>query len=322
MTMIAQISEATISDAVDHRLQIYAERASGAYSSNTERAIRSDTALFASWCRKRGLECLPATPLTVSTFVVEQFATKAPASVRRYVASIAHLHRAAGLADPTGSEAVKLAIRRMHRAKGRRQRQVQGLTFDLRNRLLDCAPRTLIGRRSKALLAVAYDTLLRRSELVGLRIDDLSVEPDGTGTVLIRRTKTDQEGEGAVAFLAADTMALLRDWIEAAELTDGPLFRSMRKGGHIAGLLDGGDVARIFKRMAKAAHLPSELVAEISGHSTRVGGAQDMAAHGIELGGIMQAGRWKTPTMVARYTERLVARRGGAAKLATLQNRV
>ena len=242
MTMIAQISEATISDAVDHRLQIYAERASGAYSSNTERAIRSDTALFASWCRKRGFECLPATPLTVSTFVVEQFATKAPASVRRYVASIAHLHRAAGLADPTGSEAVKLAIRRMHRAKGRRQHQAQGLTFDLRNRLLDCAPRTLIGRRNKALLAVAYDTLLRRSELVGLRIDDLSVEPDGTGTVLIRRTKTDQEGEGAVAFLAADTMALLRDWIEAAELTDGPLFRSMRKGGQIAGLLDGGDV--------------------------------------------------------------------------------
>jgi len=59
MTMIAQISESTISDAVDHRLQIYAERASGAFSSNTERAIRSDTALFVSWCRKRGLECLP-----------------------------------------------------------------------------------------------------------------------------------------------------------------------------------------------------------------------------------------------------------------------
>jgi hypothetical protein len=74
--------------------------------------------------------------------------------------------------------------------------------------------------------------------------------------------------------------------------------------------------------MALAAHISPELVRDISGHSTRVGCAQDMAALGIELAAIMQAGRWATPEMVGRYTERLVAKRGAAAKLAALQNRL
>jgi hypothetical protein len=73
--------------------------------------------------------------------------------------------------------------------------------------------------------------------------------------------------------------------------------------------------------MAADAHLSPEVVERISGHSTRVGAAQDMSAVGLDLAEIMQAGRWATPAMVARYTERIAARRGGAAKLATLQNR-
>jgi len=82
-------------------------------------------------------------------------------------------------------------------------------------------------------------------------------------------------------------------------------------------------VARLFKAMAKGAGLSAEQVARISGHSTRVGAAQDMAASDrIEMPAIMQAGGWKSPQMVARYTQRQVARRSGAAKLAELQNRV
>ena len=86
--------------------------------------------------------------------------------------------------------------------------------------------------------------------------------------------------------------------------------------------LNANSVARIFKQMARTAGLSPEVVKDISGHSGRVGCAQDMAAFGIELSAIMQAGRWKTATMVSRYTEKLVARRGGAAKLAALQNRL
>jgi hypothetical protein len=80
-------------------------------------------------------------------------------------------------------------------------------------------------------------------------------------------------------------------------------------------------VARIFKHMAQAAGLSPQVIQEISGHSARVGAAQDMAVHGINLAGIMQAGRWKTPQMAGRYIERITARRGAAAQLAARQHR-
>ena len=71
--------------------------------------------------------------------------------------------------------------------------------------------------------------------------------------------------------------------------------------------LDSGDVARIFKAMAQTAKLTAEEIARVSGHSTRVGAAQDMVRYGVNLVGAMQPGRWKTSAMVARYSARLLA---------------
>jgi hypothetical protein len=110
-------------------------------------------------------------------------------------------------------------------------------------------------------------------------------------------------------------------WIAASGHADGALFRAVGKAGTIGGRLDPGDVARVFKAMAEAAGIAPALIAEISGHSSRVGAAQDQVRHGVELPAVMQAGGWTSPTMVARYSAKLEARRGGAAKLALLQNR-
>ena len=120
-------------------------------------------------------------------------------------------------------------------------------------------------------------------------------------------------------FLAADTVELLKAWIQRAELTEGALFRALDRAGSVCDRLSDRGVARAFQRLARAAGAD---VADISGHSCRVGGAQDMVSYGLELGEVMQAGGWKTPAMVARYSEKQIARRGAAAKLAALQNRL
>ena len=73
--------------------------------------------------------------------------------------------------------------------------------------------------------------------------------------------------------------------------------------------------------MARRAGLSAAVVQGLSGHSARVGAAQDMIAAGIELPAILQAGRWKSTAMVNRYGERLLARRSGTAQLAKLQHR-
>jgi integrase len=165
---------------------------------------------------------------------------------------------------------------------------------------------------------VAYDTLGRRSELVALDLSDVAIAEDGSGTVLFRRSKADQDGAGHVRFLARDTVVVLQRWISATGITEGALFRSAKKGGRIGKRLSGADVSEIFRQLAKRAGVDTN---GISGHSTRVGAAQDMAAAGFGTAEIMQSGGWKTPTMIARYTERIAARRGAAAKLAALQGR-
>ena len=101
---------------------------------------------------------------------------------------------------------------------------------------------------------------------------------------------------------------------------EGRLFRSLCRGV-VGERLDACHVSRIFKKMARDADLPEEVVGRISGHSTRVGAAQDMVAEGIGMAAILHAGRWKSAAMVNRYGERLLARRSGAAQLARLQHR-
>lgn len=309
-------------DELQARLARYAEQAEGAFSPATERAIRADTAVFGTWCREQGLSSLPATEDTLAMFVTAMAATRKPATVRRYASSIAHLHRAAGLPSPTEGNAVRLALKRQAREQGTAQQQAEGLTRRLVDRMLDNPRQDARSLRNKALLAVAYDTMARRSELVALRLEDVMVGSDGHATVTIRRSKTDQEGEGADCYLAPDTMGFVRRWLAAAGITDGLLFRAVLKGGQLGGELGAKEVPRVFKEMATAAGAPPELVARISGHSSRIGAAQDMAASDrISLPAIMQAGRWKAPAMVARYTRRQATRQSGSAKLAELQNR-
>ncbi|MCP1535555.1 site-specific integrase [Methylorubrum extorquens] len=321
-------------DLLIERLEQHARAARGAFADNTVRALAADSRIFAAWCREAGRAMLPATPETVAAFIDAQGEIKARATVERYRSSIAALHRAAGLPNPCADEIVRLAVKRMNRAKGRRQKQAEPLNRASIERMLEVktpgrlhrrvteAKREvpLIALRNAALVAVAYDTLLRRSELVSLYIGDLHRGTDDSGTVLVRRSKADQEGEGAIKYLAPDTMEHIEAWLSAAHRESGPLFRPLTKGGQVgAAALGGGEVARVFRDLATAAGL--KLARLPSGHSTRVGATQDMFAAGFELLEVMQAGSWKTPAMPARYGERLRAQRGAARKLATLQNR-
>jgi integrase len=316
------------------RLEDYARAAQGAFADNTVRALAADVRVFAAWCRAMGHRPLPALPSTVALFIDAQAKVKAPATVSRYRSSIAALHRAAGLQNPCTDELVRLAIRRMNRAHGTRQKQAEPLNRPgvermlvqktperLHRRVAEAGREVpLIGLRNAALLAVAYDTLLRRSELVALLVEDLARTEDGSGTVLVRRSKGDQEAQGAVKYLAPDTMGYVDAWLTAARLAEGPLFRPVTKGGRAGETaLEDQEVRRLFRDLAAAAGI--KLVRPPSGHSTRVGAAQDMIAAGLELGEVMQAGSWKTVTMPARYSERLLVKRGAARKLATLQNR-
>jgi site-specific recombinase XerD len=279
------------------------DRLAGAYAESTLRAYRSDFEVFITWCESVQVNALPATPEAIAAFIFADAGTSKSATVRRRIAAISRIHRLNGLADPTKSEDVLLAMRRMHRQKGRRQKQALGLTSNLMDQMLAVTGNDAKGLRDRTLLRLGYDTLRRRSELVHLLIEDLTIRPDGSGIILLRFSKTDQEGEGKKIPLSKATVAACQAWLEKVQQTSGPILRKVSRFGVIGNRLGDGSVPRIYKALARRAGLPQAFIDGLSGHSGRVGAAQDMLTLGRSLPQIMLRGGWKKPETVMRYVE-------------------
>ena len=202
----------------------------------------------------------------------------------------------------------------LSRMLGRAQRQAPGLTRDCLAaiRAVACLPRRGRGGRLEtpeyarrrglvdiALASVMRDGLLRRGEAAAATWADVTWEPDGSGRLLVRRSKTDPEGIGTVLYLSRQTAEDLRAIRPEDSTGDDPVF--------------GLSAQQIHHRLRAAARAAG-LGDEFSGHSARVGMAQDLAGSGVELPALMTAGRWSSPTMPARYTRSQLAGRGAVAR--------
>jgi site-specific recombinase XerD len=304
------------------RVRAWWERASRVYPENTKKAWRCDWAVFIAFCEPLNLCPLPATSETVARFVkARRDQGKKPATIRRYLTTITLAHRVAKLENPCDDEAVQLEIKGLYNVMSARQRQAKVLGWEHIKKFVETAGEGIRPDRERALLSVAYDTMARRAELVALNLEDFTFLPDGTGRVLNRRSKTDQAGEGNVAYLARETVRLLPIWLERAKITEEAVLRRLVGRGGIGKRLEVNSVAEIFKRVATFVKMDSKDVEGVSGHSIRVGATQDMLALNIDLASIMQAGRWKSNRMPMRYGENILASFGGMARAAGPQGR-
>jgi integrase len=296
--------------------------AEGAYSVNTLRAQKADGAIFQAFCESCGEPYLPADPKTIRAFIEDRVkAVKKPATIKRYAATIARVHIAAGLLNPCSSEAVRLGLKKMGRETSARQDQAHPLCWNNIIEFIESAGEGLRADRERAMLCVAYETLARRGELVALEMRDIDFHPDGTGQALIRRGKTDAEGQGRAAYLSRKTVRWLKVWLEHAGIEDGAVFRRLTGQDQIGGPLHPGSIAPIFKRVAQWIGMSAKLVGKVSGHSTRVGATQDLAALDIDLAAITQAGGWKSTRMPLQYAEKINAARSGMARAAVATGR-
>lgn len=281
-------------------------RCEGAYSQNTLRGYRNDLLQFQKWCTANDNEWFPAEPATIAAYVDEEVKTKAVATIKHRLDAIRFAHVMADLPCPTDHSEVRLAVRRARRKKSARQKQALGLTSDILGRMLGACPDTLSGRRDAALLSVGYDTLCRSSELALLAVTHLS---PCRSSVLVPRSKSDQHGEGRIAYLSEETTAHLDRWLAQAEIEEGPLFCGLHTGKISDRALTTPSIRRIVKRAAVRADLGDAEVKSLSGHSMRIGAAQDMMVVGIDTLGIMQAGGWKSKNVLARYVENAASSR-------------
>lgn len=300
-----------LADHVDAARDYY-ERAEAA---NTRLAYEAGWRDFACFCQAHGQSPWPATPEAVAIYATSLARSHPVTTVRARLAAIGACHRAGQVEDPTRHEAVRRILRGIAREHGQRPRQARGLTESDVARIRGALEGSLLDQRDLALLLVGRDLLARRSELVALDIADLTLGDDD-GFALIRRSKTDPEGEGSTGYLGPETVAALRGYLHAANIATGAVFRQLGKGGTVRGRLSDKGVGRAYKRIAARAGItPSE----ISGHSARVGMTQDLARFGASTPELQTAGRWRDPKMPARYAEKQQARRSVVARFHSLQ---
>lgn len=279
------------------------QRLEGAYAPSTMRSYYSDVQAFVDWCTKTAQVPFPAEVAVVCAFLDNQGQKMATSTVCRRLYAIRKAHRLLKLPDPTQDEDVVLALRRVRRSKPIRPRQAKGLTKDYLELFIENEPESPWGLRNRAMLALGYELLTRRSELVALQTVDIKRRADGTLRVLIRRSKADPFGAGRIAFTSQDTADRVSEWLNWRGPHIAHLFCPIYHGKPIDRDLSTTAVKRMIKTAAARSGLDPETVDEFSGHSMRVGAAQDLLKKGFDTSAIMRAGGWKSVNVLARYLE-------------------
>ena len=288
-----------------------------AFAASTRRAYLSHWEAFEGWARERGHSPAPASPEAVAAHLADLARTASASTLRIRRVAIGAAHRAAQLQDPTAAELVKRTLSGLVRQVGSHQRQASPLTEQgldairttarqrrvgggaVRRRLESAVAARRRGLVDIALCSVMRDALLRREEAAALTWADVPRQEDGSGRLAVRRSKTDQESAGALLYLGPLAM---RD-LDAIRPPEGA-------PGDRVFALSAGQISRRIAAAARAAGLGEGF----SGHSPRIGMAQDLSAAGATLSELMQAGRWTSSSMPAVYIRSQLAGRGAVAK--------
>ena len=276
-----------------------------AKASATRKSYERDWRHFVQWCRTHARTALPAEPDTVALYLTNLAQTLMVATLVKRVAALSQAHQLAGYPSPTHDILVRTVLAGIRRAKGTAQvRKRPLLTEDLRQ-LVACMPNNLAGRRDRALLLLGFAGGFRRSELVSLSLHDLTFTGDGL-IVLLRRSKTDQEGQGREVGIpfgstpATCPVRALRAWLADLEPEGaGPLFRPVNRHGHLlARRVTDRAVALVVKKWARAAGFQT---AGLAGHSLRSGLATSAAAAGVPERAIMAQTGHRSLTTLRKY---------------------
>ena len=291
-------------------------------SENTKRNFRSQWKLFQEWAETRGVESRPADPVHIVAYLLHRVCRgDAPSTLRASVTAISHMHKVVNQPDPCGTYLVRRTLSAVARRVNRVAKQAAPLTENVFERIREvaCTPRTgrggglerqetavKRGNLDIAMIGMMRDGLLRVSEAAAVVWSDIEARPDGSGRLMIRRSKTDREGRGFVAYMCERTMSDLE---------------RMRNGAPGSARVIGlrpNQIARRIKRAAQQAGAGDRF----SGHSCRVGMACDLAREGIDLPRIMHAGRWTSAEMVAHYTRNETAGKNAVAQFYSFRFRM
>lgn len=306
---------------------------SGAYSSNTIKQLSYNWSSFTAYCTQRRLNSLPASAKTVEDYI-RLIATRYHRNtISSHLWAISKMHQITGMLDPTKDAYVSLTRKAIFNDKleaGEKIRQANGFTADHLDKFIELYKEctTLKQFRDKAMVAVAYECLLRSSELVNIRFSDLNINKGDAGFVNIPFSKTNKTGEFDLRYLSEETVNLLFDYFDHANIcfddyskdTDKCnrfIFVQCKKNGKLLNPPNDIGKKRLTRRTVNNLFVTvsQRLNVKFSAHSPRVGAVQDMFAENISLPLIQQAGGWGSANMPARYGSQMDIKHSAMAQM-------
>lgn len=289
-----------------HLIEEYQRQSLIAFAPATRKLYNGIIRDFKSWCQSKGHPDEPPIPALVVAKYVEGLGGKIrPNTIETRLWAIGEYHRANFLASPTRHRLVELALKAVKRTYGTATKQAPPLRKTQALKILASLGNSRLEMRDKAALWIASDSWCRASEIVAFRVRDLISQDDGSSLLFIARSKTDQYGQGAYAYLSPRGSKAVWEWIKLAQLSlTDPILVKSQMGARRAPL-DPATISRVIKRITGQK--------ELSAHSTRIGGVHDAFSIGCDLASIMIAGRWNSPEMPAQYGRRILASQSAAA---------
>ncbi|MDE1480246.1 tyrosine-type recombinase/integrase [Xenorhabdus bovienii] len=299
-----------------------------AFAENTWMQLMKATRLWCHWCIAKGRSYLPVDADYLRDYLLELHDNGlAPATISNYAAMLNLLHRQAGLIPAGDSQKVKRVLKKISRTsiiKGETVGQAIPFRIADLNRVDDAwkASDRLKETRNLAFLFVAYNTLLRVSNIAHLKVKDLAFDHDGSVMLNVGYTKTLVDGKGITKALSPRASARVLQWLHVSGLLDHPdaylfgkVYRTNKASVSTDKPLTLHPLESIFAEAWAVVH--GEKVgtknkgryATWTGHSARVGAAQDMTESGYSLAQIMHEGTWKAPKTVLGYTRNLEAKK-------------
>ena len=275
---------------------------------NTLRAYKSDFKDFGAFCAKHGFDSLPSEPKVVSLYLTNLSKNSKISTLRRRLVSISMVHKLKGHYLDTKHPIIIENLMGIRRVKGSIQNGKKPLLINHLKSIINAINKEnyeeIRKLRDKSIILIGFGGGFRRTELISIDYEDLEFVPEGL-KIIIRRSKTDQFGEGMIKGLPYFDnpeycpVNNLKKWLELSKIKAGPIFRRFAKGSSITNYrLTDQTVVLLIKNYLNLAGIDNS---NFSGHSLRSGFATVAAESGANERSIMAMTGHKTTQMVRRY---------------------
>ena len=271
----------------------------GAYAPNTIKAYRSDFEHLTRWSQQNKLNPLSLSGTEFVQYLEEMGQSLTVATMSRRGASISRLLDLLKQPNPTKEPDVTLGLKRLKRNLGIAQKQATPLTLEVMRKLQAVCDESIVGLRNRLLLQLGYESMRRRSEICAFMFEDVKTLPNGKHALLLRKSKTDQFGEGKLIPISDELVETINHWQDSTKQTDDYILRSFKRDLSVRESLDPAALNKILKALQRKAKMKDR--GELSGHSFRVGAAVDLLDRGVPFERIMLRGGWKSENTALRY---------------------